>query len=64
MTVLPQIGRLLIVPAAFAVFIVAVQSAGGLTMRPELQAGAAARAACASDLNAPALTGMCPAPQG
>jgi hypothetical protein len=66
MTLLSQIGRMLLLPAAFAVFILAAQSAGSLTVRQEtaFQTGAAARAACASEISAPVSTKMCPAPQG
>lgn len=67
MSSLTEIGRLLVLPAAMAVFIFAAQSAGGLTMRREIpiQTGAATRAApCAAETPAGWLSRTCPAPQG
>jgi hypothetical protein len=63
-----EIGRLMLVPAAMAAFILVAQSAGGLTMRTAtpIQTGAATRAApCSAEMPAAGwLARICPAPQG
>jgi hypothetical protein len=68
MSSLTEIGRLIVVPAAMAVFILAAQSAGGLTVRRStpIQTSATTPAApCAAGMAAagwPVRT--CPTPQG
>jgi len=66
MIYISQLVRMLALPAAMAAFIFAAQLAGGLTMREETQAGAAASTMpCAPGMAAAeALAKACAAPLG